>query len=213
MLTIYGSDLSSPANKVRFVANFLGLQYEYKKLDLRSGEHRKPEYLKLNPLGKVPFIDDNGFILAESGAIVKYFADKIGSSLYPKSLKERALTDQAIDFVTLHVNAAMQKVTFNRVFAPRMNRPVDAVSLEEGLGFLNRFLPIIETQLTQNPFLVGKTMTLADMTLLSGLDPAEMSSVDLGAYPKICAWRENLRKQDFYTKCYKEYGESLKQPV
>ncbi len=210
MLTIYGSDLSSPANKVRFVANYLGLKYEYKKIDLGAGEQRKPEVLKLNPVGKVPFIDDDGFVLAESGAIIKYLADKVGSSLYPKGLKERALVDQEIDFITLHVNAALQKIVYNRVFAPRRKIAVDERSLEEGLNFLGRFLPIVEAQLAKSAYLAGNSLTLADMTLLSGLDPCEVANIDLSAYPKIRAWRENLRKQDFYTKCYKAYGESLK---
>ncbi len=210
MLTIYGSDLSSPANKVRFVANYLGLKYDYKKIDLGAGEQRKPEILKLNPVGKVPFIDDDGFVLAESGAIIKYFADKVGSSLYPKDLKERALVDQEIDFVTLHVNAALQKIVYNRVFAPRRKIAVDERSLEEGLNFLGRFLPIVEAQLAKSAYLAGNTLTLADMTLLSGLDPAEVAGIDLSPYPCIRTWRENLRKQEFYTKCYKQYGESLK---
>ena len=213
MLTIYGSDLSSPANKVRFVANYLGLKYEYKRVNLFAGEQKTPEFLKLNPVGKVPAINDDGFVLAESGAIIKYLADKANSSLYPKSLKERALQDQEIDFLTLHVGAALQKVIYNRVFAPRRNLPVDQNSLEENLGFLGRFLPIVETQLSKTAYVAGPTLTLADMTLLSALDPAEVASIDLNPYPRIKAWREKLRQQDFYTKCHKEYGESLKQPA
>ncbi|MCB9771513.1 MAG: glutathione S-transferase family protein [Candidatus Omnitrophica bacterium] len=211
MLIIYGSDLSSPANKVRFVANYLGLQYEYKKIDLGAGEQRKPEFLNINPVGKVPAINDDGFILSESGAIIRYFADKVGSSLYPKGLKERALVDQEMDFLTLHVGGAMQKVVFNRLFAPRRKIVIDERALEEGIGFLGRFLPIVEKKLSQTSYVAGKVITLADMTLLATLDPAEITNVDLNVYPCLKKWRENLRKQDFYTKCYKEYGESLKE--
>lgn len=213
MLTIYGSDLSSPANKVRFAANYLGLKYEYKRVDLGSGEHRKPEFIKINPVGKVPCIDDDGFLLSESGAIIKYLADKAGSSLYPKGLKERALVDQETDFITLHVNSALQKIVYNRVFAPRRKIPVDERSIQEGQEFLARFLPIVESTLTKTPSLCGQAVTIADLTLLSGLDPAEVAGIDLSAYPRITAWRNNLKKQDFYTQCYKEYGEALKQPV
>ncbi len=210
MLTIYGSDLSSPANKVRFVANYLGLEYEYKKINLGAGEHRTPEILKLNPIGKVPFIDDDGFVLAESGAIIKYFADKVGSTIYPKGLKERAIVDQEIDFVNLHVNAALQKIVYNRIFAARRKIAVDERALEEGIGFLSRFLPIVEEQLAKNPYLVGQALTLADFTLLSGLDPAEAANIDLSPYPYIRSWREKLRIQDFYTKCHKQYSDALK---
>jgi len=213
MLTIYGSALSSPANKVVFVANFLGLQYEYKKVDLRAGEQQKPEFLKVNPVGKIPAIDNDGFLLFESGAIIKYLSDKNNSFLYPKGLKERAIVDQWLDFVTLHVGGAMQKVTFNRVFAPRRGLAIDENSLKEGQMFLERFLPIVEGQLAKNPNLTGQQLTLADITLLSALDPAEVSGIDLAPYPQISKWRANLRTQNFYTKCHKEYGEELKQPA
>lgn len=212
MLTIYGSDLSSPANKVRFVANYLNLPYEYKLVDLRAGEHRKPEFLKINPVGKVPAIDDGGFLLFESGAIIKYLADKANSSLYPKGLKERAIQDQWIDFLVLHVGGAMQKITYNRIFAPRRNVPVDHASIKEGEEFLARFLPVVEEQLSKNKFIDGSQITLADMTLLAMLDPAEHAQVSFAAYPHIVSWRNNLKQQAFYTKCYKAYGESL-QPV
>ncbi len=213
MLIIYGSDLSSPANKVRVTANYIGLKYEYKFVNLRAGEQKTPEFLKVNPVGKIPAIDDGGFLLFESGAIIKYLADKNNSPLYPKGLTERAVVDQWLDFVTLHVGAAMQKVTYNKVFAPRMGVAVDENSLKEGITFLSRFLPIVEAQLAKNTNLIGKQLTLADITLLMTLDPAEVSGVDLNPYSQIMKWRNNLRQQDFYTKCHKEYGESLKQPV
>ena len=94
MLKIYGGDLSSPANKVRFVANYLGLKYEYIAVKLREGEHQKPEFLKINPIGKIPAIDDAGFCLFESNAICRYLADKSSSSVYPRGLQERAIVDE-----------------------------------------------------------------------------------------------------------------------
>lgn len=213
MLTIYGSDLSAPAVKVRFVANYLGLKYEYKKVDLRAGDHKKPEFLKINPVGKVPVIDDDGFVLAESGAIIKYLSEKVKSPLYPQGLKERAVQDQWIDFLTLHVGVAFQKIVYNRIFAPRRNIPVDETALREGQQFLDRFLPVVEAQLAKSPYIAGDRITLADFTLLAIADPAEMANIDLSAYPHFVKWRNDLRQQDFYTKCHKEYGESLKVKV
>src|SRR3989338_8931270 len=140
MLKIYGSDLSSPANKVRFVANHLGIKYEYIKVNLRAGEHLKPEFLKVNPVGKVPAIDDGGFCLFESSAIIRYLADKNNSAVYPKELKARAVVDEWMDFGSMHVGAALSKVTYNRLFAPMRGTPVDENSIKEGLGFLERFL-------------------------------------------------------------------------
>lgn len=211
MLKIYGADLSSPANKVRMVANVLGLEYEYKKVNLREGEHRRPEFLALHPAGKIPAIDDNGFVLFESDAIVKYLAAKQKSSFYPADLKARAIVDQWMDFVTIHVGGAMSKILFNRVFAPIIKVEVDERSLQDGLSFLERFLPIIENQLKKNKYLAGQEMSLADFDLLANLDPSEAAGIDLGKYPTIIRWRNELKQKDFYQKVHKEYGESLKQ--
>ena len=76
MLKIYGADLSPPSNKVRFVANELGLDYEYNSVNLVSGENQSEGHLKLHPGGKVPVIDDDGFVLFESNAIIRYLAAK-----------------------------------------------------------------------------------------------------------------------------------------
>ena len=209
MLKIYGSDLSTPANKVRFAANAIGLKYEYKRVDLRAGEHQKPEFLKLHPAGKIPVIDDDGFVLFESNAIIKYLALKNNSPLYPKELKEQATIDQWIDFGSHHAGQAMAKVVYNRLIAPLRNVPVDEHSLKEGLTFLDRFLPIIDQQLGKNKFLAGDRFTLADINLLTILDPAEVSSIDLGKYKNIVKWRNALRKEKFYRDCHEEYGEVL----
>ena len=213
MLKIYGSDLSSPANKVRLTANALGLKYEYIQVNLREGEHKKEWFLKLNPTGKVPAIDDDGFALFESNAIIKYLADKNNSSLYPKDIEIRAKLDQWIDFCSHHVGLAASKIVFNRIFAPRLKMPVDENSLKEGLSWLERFLPIIDAQIGNNDYLVFNKFSLADINLLAILDPAEVAQIDLSQYRNISRWRNALKQQDLYTKVHKEFGTMLKSPV
>ncbi len=211
MLKIYGSDLSSPANKVRFLANLMGLKYEYVKVDLRSGEQQKPEFIKVNPIGKVPAIDDDGFCVFESNAILRYLADKHNSPLYPKGLKERAIVDEWMDFGSMHVGLALSKVTYNKLFAPMRGVPVDENSMKEGFTFLDRFLPLVDQRLGEQKFLAGSQITLADINMLAVLDPSELSGVDLSKYKNLLAWRNQLKQQPFYIACHKEYGEILKQ--
>jgi glutathione S-transferase len=201
-LIIYGFDFSSPANKVRFAANAMGLTYEYRQVNLLAGEQKSPEFLKLNPIGRVPAIDDNGFKVFESAVIIKYLADKNNSSLYPKDLQKRTIIDQWIDFSNIHVATALARITFNRVMYKLLNVEKDERSLNDGIKFLGNFLPIIEKQLKEHKYLAGNEMSLADINLLAVLDPAELSSVDLSAYPSIVNWRKNLKTQPFYTKCH-----------
>jgi len=211
MLIVYGSDLSTYANKVRFVANALGLDYEYKKVNMREKEHLSEEFLKIHPAGKIPAIDDDGFCLFESDAIIKYLCDKEGSELYPRDVKKRATVDQWINFVSIHVGGAVGRVVFNRVFAKYARIPVDERSLTDGLRFLNRFLPVLEKQLDKNMFLASDQLSLADLNLLATIDSFEVGGIDLTKYKKITTWRNKLKKESFYTKCHKEYGEILKQ--
>ena len=213
MLKIYGSDLSSPSNKVRFTANALNLPYEYIKINLREGENRKKEFLALNPFAKIPVIDDNDFVLFESNAIIKYLASKKNTPLYPWDLQQKALIDQWIDFITMHIGVNLSKVMYNRVFYKFRGDTVDERSITDGLKFLGQYFPTIDAQIYKNTFVVSKEFTLADIVLLATLDPAEVAEIDLSSYQNITRWRNELKKKDFYTKCYKEYGEMLKQPV
>jgi glutathione S-transferase len=207
MLTIYGFNFSSPSNKVRFTANALGITYDYKQVNLMAGEQKSPEFLKINPAGRVPAIDDNGFKIFESTAIIKYLADKNNSPLYPKDLQKRAVVDQWIDFSNIHVQAAINRITFNRVMYKFLNVSIDERSLNDGLKFVGQFLPMLEKQLKENKYLAGSEMTLADINLLAVLDPAEMSSIDLSAYPSLIAWRKNLKNQSFYKQCHNSLEE------
>ena len=210
MLKIYGADLSAPANKVRMAANALDLDYEYIRVNIREGKNRTEQFLKLHPAGKIPVIDDNGFILFESGSIIKYLASSEASGLYPENLKQRARIDQWIDFTTIHVGGAIGRVLFNRVFASFAKVPPDERSLEDGIKFLNKFLPVIDKQLGKSKHLAGEEVSLADITLLATIDPAEAAGVDISRYEHLGQWRTKLKKKDFYTRCHASYDEALK---
>jgi glutathione S-transferase len=209
MLKIYGAELSSPSNKVRFVANELGLEYDYQSVNLVAGDNQKEEHLKLHPGGKVPVIDDDGFVLFESNAIIRYLATKSESPLYPAGAKQRALVDQWSDFVSHHIATAVSRVLVNRVFAPFLNQEVDERSLADGLSFLERFLPVVNAPLEERRYLAGGELTLADFSLLAALDPAEVAQVDMSGYLNITRWRKDLMGREFYTKCHKSYGDVL----
>src|SRR4030095_11690275 len=209
MLTVYGFEVSQPTNKVRFIANALKLPYEYKSVNLVKGENKTEAYLKLNPAGKEPVIQDDDFVLFESNAICRYLADKAGSNFYPKDSRRRALIDQWTDFSSLHVGTAMARVFVNRVAYQVMGVEKDERSLKDGLAFLDRFLPVLEGQLKKQAFLAGPEMTVADFSLLAHLDPADIASVDLSAYPALHQWRGGLQKQDFYQKCYPSYTQMV----
>ena len=209
MLTIYALDLSAPALKVMYVANALGLQYEKKGVNLMEGEGQKPEYLAIHPAGKVPAMVDGDFKLFESNAIIRYFARKKNSDLYPNDIKQQAIIDQWIDFVSIHIQNGVSRVLWNKVFAPKLGKEVDQNSMKCGYEFLEKYLPVVNQQLGRTKYLAGDKLSLADFVLLAYTDPLETIEVDIKKYPKLAKWREGLVTKDFYQKVHKFYGESL----
>ena len=207
MLKIYGIDVSTWSNRVRFTANYLGLEYEYIQINLMMGEGQSETYRSLHPAGKVPAIDDDGFHLFESGAITRYLAKKENSDLYPQDLKQSALVDQWSDFVTQHIAKAFERVVFNRALFKLVGAEQDQRSLDEGLKFLDRFLPIVDEQLGRSKHLASNQISLADMTLLCWMDPAEVCSINLDQYANLNTWRNRLKQADFYTACHNDYRE------
>ena len=212
MLRIYGNKLSVPSNRVMMAVNAMELAHEYIQLDLRQGEQKSPEHLKRHPAGKVPAIDDDGFTLFESGAIVKYLCSKHVSDYYPTELQKQAVVEQWCDFVVSHVQAAMNRVLFNKVIAPRFALEVDERSMQTGYEFLAQSLPVLEEQLGKTNYLASEQLTIADFYLLSALDPAEAVELDLTQYPRLEAWRKDLVSEPFYQNIHAFYGEGMLEP-
>ena len=209
MLRIYHSPLSTPANKVRMCANALGLEYEAIAVNLREREHKTPAYLAINPFGKVPAIDDDGFYLFESNAIMKYLARKQDSDLYPSELQAQAVVDEWCDFAASLLAPAYGRVVYNRILAPLSGAKVSEESLADGLKFVGNYLPILEQRCTTSGFIAGHEMTIADIALLATLDPSEACGIELSGYPKLYSWREALRADDFYKAVHEYYGQGV----
>ena len=100
MFQIYGMQLSAPCRIVEMTAEVLGLEYEFKVVDLFSGENTKPEFLALNPQHNIPCVKDGEFVGNESRAVAAYLASKYAKddSLYPKDLETRYKVDQRLYF-------------------------------------------------------------------------------------------------------------------
>ena len=164
MLKLYGGPRSR-ASIVEWYLEELAVPYEFVNLDMKSGEHRQPEYLKINPMGKVPAIVDGDFQLWESGAILLYLADKYDKTI--TSPEKRAEYSQWV----LFANATLGPGIF--VEASR-----------------DREMPILMTPLDQifakQSFLLGNEFTVADVAVGSILNYIPiMLKLDLSDYPNV----------------------------
>ncbi len=211
MIKLYGIGLSYNVSKVRYCLNYLGLKYDWVQTNPIQGENLAAQYLESFPTGKVPAIEVDGLKLFESNAINRYLAAANNSPLYPQDAKKRAVVDAWMDYVAIHVAHALGRVLFNRVFAPMTGQKVDEGSIQVGLEFLAKYYPILEKQLSKNTYLAGKELSLADINLLAVLDPCELAQISLKQYPQITKWRNGLKSQDFYQKCYKDYTQFIQE--
>jgi glutathione S-transferase len=205
MIKLYGSGISYNVNKVRYCLNYLNLGYDWEQTNPMQGENQTVEYLNICPTGKIPSIEIDGFMLFESNAINRYLARKSMSSIFPLDEKSQATMDAWMDYVSIHMAQAVNRVMFNRLMAPIVGEKVDQESLKVGLKFLEKYFPVIEKQLSKNKFLAGNEFTLADINLLAVLDPCELIQVSLARFPNITKWRNALKTQSFYQKCFKDY--------
>jgi glutathione S-transferase len=165
--------------------------------------------LDINPVGKVPALDDEGFFLYESNAMCRYIADKNNSLLYPKELKQRAVVDQWMEFASHHILQNMGKVLFNKFFAPSMGVEPDMQSMSDGEKFLKQYLPVVEDQLNKNSMMCGDKLSLADIGMIAALDPFEMIEFDLEPYPAISKWRNKIKGQEYYKKVHSHYAADM----
>ncbi len=209
MLQIYGVELSFPTNKVRFTANALGLEYSFKRVNLAAGEQKQPEFLKLNPIGKVPVLKDDELCLFESNAICRYLARKEKSPLFPEELSKQAIVDQWMEFHSHHLGLAVSKVLFNTHFYKMLGVQKDERSLQEGAEMLTNYIHILDGQLEGKSYHVGSSMTLADLTLVAVLDPLDVLDFELSRFTNVTRIRDAFRQESFYTACHKNYKEVL----
>ncbi len=209
MLKIYHNPLSPPSCKVRYCANLLGLEHEGILVDLYKGEQVTEEFLKLNPFGKVPVIDDDGFVLFESDAIIRYLCRKQKSALYPSTYKQRARVDQWMDFSSMMLQMAVNKVFGQRLIMPRLGREPDQSQIDMGEAQFARYMPVYENLLSENKFVCGDEFTIADLALLSATDPVSLLNMDTLNFSAFNKWRKRLTIKAFYTDVHSHYGQGF----
>ena len=185
MLRIYGS-ANSRALRVIWMAAELGLKYEHRDWLPRSPETRTADYHALNPNNRVPTIDDDGFILAESMAINLYLAKKHGSTLYPDDPRHEALAWQWSLWETDRLDRQIVTYVRHSVALPEAERKpavAEAAWLEVAPAF-----DVLEAALKKSDWLAGPAFSVADLNVAGALYRA--LSIDLGRWPQLDAWMQ-----------------------
>lgn len=162
MLKLHFHPLSTFARRVRIALIEKGIAAEEVEVDMVSGAHRKPDYLRLNPYGRVPTLEDDGFVLYESTAILDYLeAIHPKPALVPADPKGRALVDMHVKLCDLQLTRQTGAIIFPKRFLPKERW--DAAVMAQARKEIEKHLAILEPQIAGKPFLVGDRYTLVEV--------------------------------------------------
>ncbi|MGC2409121.1 MAG: glutathione S-transferase family protein [Methyloceanibacter sp.] len=200
-ITLFDTQASPHARKVRLLAAELGIPLNKVTRDPRIGETRSAEYLAKNPNGRVPTLEEDGFVLWESPAILKYLAAKRPErALVGSDPKAQALVDQWICWWVGGPEAAMDALAWELLIKPKMLKQPgnDPGIIADAMARLDRFLPVLDKQLQGRDYIVGQ-LSVVDFLIGPRLDtgPAFLK-FDISRYKNIHAWLERLRAKPYW---------------
>jgi glutathione S-transferase len=183
-LRIYGV-ARTRAFRAIWMAKELGLDYEHVPIEIGAAGARKPEYLAVNPNGRLPAIEDDGFVLWESQAITLYLAKKHSPGrLYPATLEGEAKAWQWSLWAANEVERAVNIWSLHAVRLPPEDR--DAQKRADAIAVLAAPFRVLDGALGDSPYLLGSEFTVADLNVAAVSSRA--MGMDLAATPRLADW-------------------------
>ena len=185
MLKIYGTVMSR-AVRTLWAAEELGVPYELIATEPGTGS-RSSEFLRINPNGHVPAIDDNGLIVWESLAINLYLAEQYGQgTLWPSEIASHAHIYQWSFWALSEVEEPVMTAIMNKMFLPEEQR--DAAKAQDAIQRLEGPFGILDRHLEGRENILGKQFTIADLNVCSVVDFAMYIPYDFSSYPALNNW-------------------------
>jgi glutathione S-transferase len=172
--------------RVLWAAHELGLDFEHVPYDSDDPVLKSPAFRKINPAGAIPAIDDDGFVLGESLAIILYLAKKYGRPpLYPATLEGEADVWRWALWAQAHLEPWVQ--------GDRLLKDVIAAVTDLAKPFVERSCILLETSLIGRPWILGADFTAADLCVAAILSPSRAAKLPLARFPRI---------RDWHLRCY-----------
>lgn len=180
-MKLYRYELSGHAHRAENFLSILGVEHTLVDVDLGGGEHKKPEYLAMNPFAQVPVLVDGDVTLADSTAILVYLAKKYGTEWLPDDALGQAKVQRWLSIASGELAAGPCAARLITVFGAPFNQ-------ESTIAKSHDLLKIIEAHLTENEFLAADRATIADLAIYTYVAYVPEGNVSLEAYPKVRAW-------------------------
>jgi glutathione S-transferase len=198
-MKIYYHPASTTSRPVMLFAAENGINADFQLVDLFTGEHFKQPFEAINPNHLVPVLEDDGFRLTESSAILKYLADKIDSPAYPKELRQRARVNERMDWINTQVcRDFAYGYVYPQIFPmhKRLSAEVQAATLTWSRERAITWLKILDEHLIgpKNAYLCGNQMTIADYFGASFVALGELIRGDYADYPNVERWLGAMKR-------------------
>ena len=187
-IEIYSFPLSGHAHRIELFAGIAGIDHKVINVDLANGEHKKPEFLALNPAGQVPVIRDGDTVLSDSNAILVYLARKYAPSYLPQDAVQEAEVQKFLSLAAGEIAFGPAAARLITVF----NAPLDA---DFAKAVAARVLEKLENHLNGRDYLVGDTLTIADIAIYSYVAHAPEGGISLEVYPNVQRLLKNIEGQ------------------
>lgn len=212
MLKIYGRKTSFNVQKVMWLTAELGIPHQRIDIGGRFGGLDTPAFLAMNPNGLIPVIEDDGVVVFESNAILRYLARKHGmSSWHPLDDGPTAQADQWMDWALSTLNEGFMGVFVGwyRTKEPNRNWPAIKVSLDK----LTKSYQLMERMLTLHPHLSGDKLTMGDIPAAATLYRYYTMDIERPSLPHVEAWYKRMQDRPAYREhvmvAYDEMKETL----
>jgi glutathione S-transferase len=168
MLKIYGKQRSRAA-RCLWVLEEMGIPYTQVPLDTQRGDTRTPEYLAVNPAGKVPTMDDDGFVLRESLAINAYLTSKVAGPLWPDDIRSRAYINQWSSWATTEMEPPLNAIFYAKIRAAAAGVEVDPAFVTDKILAAGRTLQLLEDHLAAHRYVACEAFTLGDINAFTAV--------------------------------------------
>jgi glutathione S-transferase len=176
----------------------VGVPYEYRRISLRDGDNKRPEFLKVSPGGKIPCLVDSDVTLTESMAINFYLAEKYAKGLMPADVAERAHVYEWSFWAITNVQPLILAILLNTMIRPEGERDMKAVAAARQQ--IPPYLDVLNRALQGKEYLVGSRFSVADLNAASVIGLGSFVGVDFGAYPNMQAWINRVQGRPSFAK-------------
>lgn len=186
--TLYGNIRSGNSYKTALMLALTETPYRFKSVDLMGGENLQPDFLRINPLGKVPVLKHKGLVIRQSYDSLRYLAEVTGK-FGPQGWQEEARVGEWVGYCVDFLTFGLNRLRFIKLFTDGMPEVFDYFKKTADRG-----LPIIEHHLQDHEWLACGRPTYADIVAYTGMNMLADAGYDWADYPASAAWMKRFEK-------------------